>query len=199
MADWNLPTLTTNYTDFLDELKARDEDSAKMFDGVGSNLPADTIKWNGSNKRFEKYDGTNWNELTDVYNIVVSTSLNNEWVKKSGDTMTGQLTINHNIVKYPDKLHGLFIGQNSTYNQLQLAGRKSDNSGWEWGKTLLYDTQLREWQIGTAGNGDRIWHAGNVGQDSGLEPDLSTSTRIGGLKARLDGDTLYLANDGSDA
>ena len=78
MADWNLPTLTSSYSDFLDYLKARDEDSAKMFDGVGSNLGAGTIRWNSGNKRFEKYDGTNWSALVSKYMIDVDNSDNLE-------------------------------------------------------------------------------------------------------------------------
>ena len=78
MADWNLPTLTSSYSDFLDYLKARDEDSAKMFDGVGSNLGIGTIRWSSGNKRFEKYDGSSWSALVPKYMIDVDNSDNLE-------------------------------------------------------------------------------------------------------------------------
>ncbi|HFD81041.1 MAG TPA: hypothetical protein ENK05_11735 [Gammaproteobacteria bacterium] len=74
MADWNLPTLTDLYQDFLNLLKARDDDLAKMFDGTtSSNLPVGTIRWSDANARFEKWDGTAWTELTTKYLINVDT------------------------------------------------------------------------------------------------------------------------------
>ena len=72
MADWNNPTLTTNYTDFLNNLKDRDADAAKMFDGVGTNLPVNTIRWGSSSAMFEKFDGTTWNPLASQYDINVT-------------------------------------------------------------------------------------------------------------------------------
>jgi len=72
MADWSLPTLTTAYEEFLTQLKARDEDLAKLFDGTGDNVPSGTIRWNSANKKFEKFDGTNWSALIDQYNINVA-------------------------------------------------------------------------------------------------------------------------------
>lgn len=74
MADWNLPTLSDLYQDFLNLLKGRDDDLAKMFDGTtSSNLPVGTIRWNDANARFEKWDGTAWSELTTKYLINVDT------------------------------------------------------------------------------------------------------------------------------
>jgi len=73
MADWSNPQIGTQYTSFLDYLKARDEDAAKLFDNTGTNLPVGTIRWSSSNNRFEKFNGTDWVELTAQYNINAST------------------------------------------------------------------------------------------------------------------------------
>lgn len=83
MADWSLPVLSSLYTDMLDELKTRDDDAAKMFDGVGTNLPTGTIRWSTANTRFEKWSGTAWGVLSTIYSINVS-QLNGTSVNDSG-------------------------------------------------------------------------------------------------------------------
>jgi len=73
MADWNKPDLLSTESEYTDEIKARDEDLAKQFDGVSaSNLPEGTIRWNSVNKLWEKLVSGIWQALCDVYNIVVS-------------------------------------------------------------------------------------------------------------------------------
>lgn len=68
MANWSNPTLTSLYTDFLAELKARDEDLAKQFDGqTVSNLVTGAIRWSSSANRWQKWSGTAWAELTTTY------------------------------------------------------------------------------------------------------------------------------------
>jgi hypothetical protein len=64
MANWNNPTVNSNYVTFVDEVKNRDVDSARMFDGTGDNLPNLTIRWNQSNNRFERWSGTVWEGRT---------------------------------------------------------------------------------------------------------------------------------------
>jgi hypothetical protein len=64
MANWALPTLTSTYSDFLSYLNARDTDLALQFDGTSTTgMPTGTIRWNGTNKYWEKYSGSAWNEL----------------------------------------------------------------------------------------------------------------------------------------
>jgi hypothetical protein len=68
MANWNNPTLTSLYTDFLSELKARDTDLALQFDsGTLSNLVTGTIRWDSSANRWKKWSGSAWAELTTTY------------------------------------------------------------------------------------------------------------------------------------
>ena len=70
MANWANPTLSSTYSDFLSLLKARDEDLAKQFDGqTTSNLVVGSIRWNSSTNRWQKWDGTAWQELTTTYNL----------------------------------------------------------------------------------------------------------------------------------
>lgn len=70
MANWNDPTISTLYVQFLADLKARDSDLAKMFDvGTPTNVETDSIRWNSSAGRFEKWNGATWDELASIYNI----------------------------------------------------------------------------------------------------------------------------------
>ena len=73
MADWSKPDLLSTEAEYTSEIKARDEDLAKQFDGTTStNLPDGTIRWNSVNKLWEKLVSGVWGALCDVYNIVVS-------------------------------------------------------------------------------------------------------------------------------
>lgn len=73
MADFNLPLISSLYTDFLNFLKARDEDVAKWFDGTTeTNVPIGTKRWNAAGMTFERWDGAAWAALTALYNIKAS-------------------------------------------------------------------------------------------------------------------------------
>lgn len=74
-ADWSKPTLTDAYTAWPGYVKGRDEDAARMFDPATTsptNLPANTIRWSSTNKRFEKFDGSSWNALEPLWAIGIS-------------------------------------------------------------------------------------------------------------------------------
>lgn len=77
MANWSNPVLTSTYTNVLNELKARDEDAAKFFDGVTiSNIPTGTKRWNAGNYRFESWNGTAWEEMSARYTFPRITATN---------------------------------------------------------------------------------------------------------------------------
>jgi hypothetical protein len=66
--DWSKPTLSSLYTSFVTEVKARDEDLATQFDGFsGSGIPTNTIQWSSSANRWKKWSGSAWGELTTTY------------------------------------------------------------------------------------------------------------------------------------
>ena len=75
MADWNLPATTTTYVDVLANLKDRDLDSAKLFDGVTvTNPQTGMIRWSSANARLEKWSGTAWVALAATHAISISGS-----------------------------------------------------------------------------------------------------------------------------
>ena len=86
MADWNNPLLTSTYTNFLAEVKARDTDLALQFDGTTtSNIPTNTIRWSSSAGRWQKWSGTAWGELTATYAL---TGLSTTGAASIGTTLT---------------------------------------------------------------------------------------------------------------
>lgn len=74
MADFNSPSLTSLYTDFLTKLKDIDSDMVKWLDDTNStNTPSGAKRWNSTNNYFEKFNGTSWSPLTTRYMIDVNT------------------------------------------------------------------------------------------------------------------------------
>jgi len=70
-ADWNIPTTSTKYIDFIDKVKVRDEDTATQFTGStgASNIPDDSIQWDEAAGRWKKRGSGAWGELTDNYKL----------------------------------------------------------------------------------------------------------------------------------
>lgn len=61
MANWNNPTLTSTYTNFVTEVKDRDVEAAVWFEGMSpTNLPTNAKRLNVSTGRFEKWNGSAW-------------------------------------------------------------------------------------------------------------------------------------------
>jgi len=80
-SNWSLPTNTTLYSDVLAKLKERDDDLARGLDPSTSSTPTNiitnAIRWNTTNKRWEKYNGTSWGVLESSYAIsILGTSSN---------------------------------------------------------------------------------------------------------------------------
>jgi hypothetical protein len=71
MADWNLPTVTTNYALVFTENNGKFEDSAKMFDGsTSTNIPTGAYRIKGTgNNELEKWSGSSW----DLQNLKLGT------------------------------------------------------------------------------------------------------------------------------
>ena len=75
MANWSNPQLTSTYTNFLAEVKARDEDLAKQFSsGTISNQPTGAVKWDSSANRWKKWSGSAWGELASTYALTSLTT-----------------------------------------------------------------------------------------------------------------------------
>jgi hypothetical protein len=91
-ANWSNPQLTSTYTNFLAEVKNRDEDLALQFDGTtSSNILTNTIRWDSTASRWKKWSGTAWGELAATYAL---TGLSTTGAASIGTTLgvTGAIT-----------------------------------------------------------------------------------------------------------
>lgn len=57
MANWNLPTLTSNYVNFVDEVKNRDVDSMTLMANMPSSPPYQGIRLLRSPAKFQEWNG----------------------------------------------------------------------------------------------------------------------------------------------
>lgn len=117
--DWNLPNLTSKFTDVLNLLKKRDEDNAKMFsDSTATNLPNGTIRWNKNNARFEIFNGTSWEELADVYNMLVANSQNAQKLNnQNADYYSKKSDVDDKFSDVDDKFSDEINNTNNKFNQ----------------------------------------------------------------------------------
>ena len=116
-----------------------------------------------------------WVRILDELNYTGVTD--GRYVKKSGDTMTGKLTISHASTE------SMIINSTNsteTYIRVQNAGASKSCFGWHNNAsvgTYMYSSACNKYlgimDNGTPYfNGSTIWHAGNDGSGSGLDADL---------------------------
>lgn len=92
-ANWSNPTLASTYTNFVSEVKNRDEDLALQFDGTtATNLPTGAIRWDSTANRWRKWSGTAWVELTATYALTGLSTTGNASIGGTL-TVTGDVSI----------------------------------------------------------------------------------------------------------
>ena len=75
MADHNLPTITSTYSNFVTELDARLDDVTRwLSSGTPTNLPDGAVKWDTSALTLKKWASTTstWGDLSTAYNININ-------------------------------------------------------------------------------------------------------------------------------
>lgn len=75
MADHNLPTITSTYSNFVTELDARLDDISKwLASGTITNLPDGAVKWDTSALTWKKWATatSTWGDLSTAYNININ-------------------------------------------------------------------------------------------------------------------------------
>jgi hypothetical protein len=60
MADWSIPTVSSNYADVLTYLKDRDIDAGTLFLNAPSNQPTGSIRYLRASNKFQEWDGAAW-------------------------------------------------------------------------------------------------------------------------------------------
>ena len=111
MTNWTKPSLTSTYTDFITELKYRDEVVGSLYSTdlspAPSNLPANnssawgqrSIRWNASNSYFERRNAANnnWERLE-------GNSGTHKFVNLQAANITGTGTVSGDDVTATDQL-----------------------------------------------------------------------------------------------
>lgn len=79
--DWSLPVETSLYTDVLDLIDFRLDDVATCFVDTltksFTNLPVNTVRWNSTSSKWEKWSGSAWSDLAATYAISISGTATN--------------------------------------------------------------------------------------------------------------------------
>ena len=137
MTNWEKPSLTSTYTDFITELKYRDEVVGSLYssDVTVTGQPADnsanwgvrSIRWNASDSCFERRNATNngWEKLEGdsgthkFVNLEASTITANSTLSGGTITTNGQVTAARvSVTGSTAPANGLYL---SGTNQLSLA------------------------------------------------------------------------------
>ena len=66
MANWNVPSLTDTYANFLAYFKARDDDAVRLNDSratAATNVPDYSKRWNDTTKTFQNWLSAQWTSL----------------------------------------------------------------------------------------------------------------------------------------
>ncbi len=71
MADFNKPTVDSEYTQFPTEIRAAISAALSFLDGEHTNIPLKAKRWNTSSKIFEEYNGTQWVPMATEYKLPV--------------------------------------------------------------------------------------------------------------------------------
>jgi hypothetical protein len=106
MANHNLPTLTSTYANFVQEMDARMDDISIGFDPAlttVTNQATNTIRWVSASNKWEKWSGTTWNDLAATYAISISGSAGTANTLSTarainGVNFNGSAAININLV-----------------------------------------------------------------------------------------------------
>lgn len=75
MADHLKPTLTSTYSNFVSEMDARFDDLAVGLDPAVTtvtNPPINSVRWSSAANKWQKFNGTAWNDLATTFAISIS-------------------------------------------------------------------------------------------------------------------------------
>ena len=104
MANFNLPALTSTYTNFITELKARDNEVASLFSSGSTftgTYPVRAIRWNASNGYFERRNAAN-----NGFERLEGASGTHKFVNIEAGNITGTSTVAGSSVNASDQLQG---------------------------------------------------------------------------------------------
>lgn len=202
-ANWSNPTLSSTYTNFLADLKSRDEDAAMMFDvGAPTNVPTDAIKFAKSSGVFQKWTGAVWTTVqlktAAIENSAITTALIADVNVTASKLASGAAASNLGFTP-ANKVGDTFTGAVAISAAApQLSWIESDNANKTWLAHLnastwgIYEDSTANARLTIAAGasalalgvgtltygGSTIWHAGNDGSASGLDADTTDGQHL---------------------
>lgn len=97
-ADFNKPVLADAYASVLQSVRDLAKDLALMLDNTGTqNIPTGAIKWNSTNARFEKYNGSAWAAMVSRMSQDVTSVMGYAPGNGSGALAVNNGTLNTNL------------------------------------------------------------------------------------------------------
>lgn len=163
----NITTIMNNWSNDGFSIPAGSQEVFTRLDDYGSSKYGVFLVsgYSGSFYRLLRNDSSTWAgpyALLDTGNY--TSHLDSRYVKKSGDTMTGQLIIttsNDDILIFNDTA-------GEKYFRI-----KAKANGTDWGGLVLDGrSSVQNLYLGTSTIGYKVWHSGNDGSGSGLDADL---------------------------
>jgi len=198
-ANWSNPQLTSTYTNFVTEVKARDEDLAKQFDGfTGSNQVTGTIRWDSSANRWKKWTGSAWGELTATYALTALTTTGTASFG-GNTTVTGTLDVSSTITGTSFIPDGTTAPANGIYLQsANVLGLAAGSAG------RVFIKSSTGVGIGETNPGKKLDVAGGIRVAAGndFDGDVGYTFRSGGdtdggLFSNADGKLILATNNAS--
>lgn len=138
MADHSKPTTTSTYTNFVSELDGRLDDLSLGLDPATTsptNLATNSIRWTSGSSKWQKYDGSTWNDLTSAYSININgtvgattpttgvfTTLSSTGNTTLGDASADTVTINGTVQP------GVIISGSSSTDALRITQTGAGNA-----------------------------------------------------------------------
>ena len=112
MANLNLPALTSTYTNFITELKARDNDIASLFSSGSTftgTYPVRAVRWNASNGYFERRNAAN-----NAFERLEGASGTHKFVNLEAGQITATGTLSGDDVTATDQLQAARVNVTGT-------------------------------------------------------------------------------------
>ena len=112
MANFNLPALTSTYTNFITELKARDNEVASLFSSGSTftgTYPVRAVRWNASNGYFERRNAAN-----NAFERLEGASGTHKFVNLEAGQITATGTLSGDDVTATDQLQAARVNVTGT-------------------------------------------------------------------------------------
>ena len=192
MANWSNPQLTSTYTNFLAEVKARDVDLATQFSGSPTNVPTGAIKWDSGSNIWQKWSGSAWGELTSTYQFPAITATTGTF--SSNVSVTGTLDSASTVSGQSFSCDGSTAPSNGIY--LPAASTLGFSAGGSR-QAALTSTGLK---LGSGTAGCKLDVVGGIKVSGGITNGshgygFSSNDTDGGMYSNADNELTFKTND----